>query len=122
MNRVFLVWAPRIHRPAIAVLLGILAACLTIGCGAPGAPQPPSLNLPEPVSNLSAVRIGNSVHLAWLMPTRSTDHVTLEHPVKVQVCRALENGSCANLGSLLLGPGKEGTYTDELPANLTQGL
>ena len=121
MNRVLLVLAPRTNRPAIAVLLAILAACLSIGCGAPGAPQPPSLNLPAPVLNLSAVRIGNSVHLAWLMPTRTTDHVTLQHPVKVQVCRALENGPCANLASLLLAPGKEGAYTDELPADLTQG-
>jgi hypothetical protein len=121
MNRVLLVLAPRINRPAIAVLLAIFTACLTIGCGAPGAPQAPSLNLPAPVLNLSAVRIGNSVHLAWLMPTHTTDHVTLEHPVKVQVCRALKNGPCANLASVLLAPGKEGAYTDELPANLTQG-
>jgi hypothetical protein len=122
MNRELLVLAPRINYPSIAVLLAILAACSTIGCGAPGAPQPPSLSLPAPVLNLSAVRIGNSVHLAWLMPTRTTDHVTLQHPVKVQVCRALENGPCVNLASLLLAPGKEGAYTDELPSDLTQRL
>ncbi len=121
MNRRFLVLAPRINHLTIAVLLAILPAGSTIGCGAPAAPQPPSLNLPMPVLNLSAVRIGNSVHLAWTMPTHTTDHIALQHPVKVQVCRALENGDCANLGSLSLAAGKEGAYTDELPADLAQG-
>ena len=121
MNRRFLVLAPRINHLTIAVLLAILPAASTIGCGAPAAPQPPSLNLPTPVLNLSAVRIGNSVHLAWTMPTHTTDRIALQHPVKVQVCRALENGDCANVGSLSLTAGKEGAYTDELPGDLAQG-
>ncbi len=121
MNRRFLVLASRINHLTIAVLLAILPAGSTIGCGAPAAPQPPSLNLPLPVVNLSAVRIGNSVHLAWTMPTHTTDHLALQRPVKVQVCRALENGDCANVGSLSLTAGKEGAYTDELPADLAQG-
>ncbi len=120
MHRKLLVSVPRIASSAFA-LLTILASGTTMGCGAPAAPQPPSLNLPMPVLNLSAVRIGNSVHLAWTMPTRTTDHITLEHPVKVQACRALGNGPCANLGSLSLAPGKDGAYTDELPADLVQG-
>jgi hypothetical protein len=121
MNRRFLVLAPRINHLTIAVLLAILPAGSTIGCGAPAAPQPPSLNLPLPVLNLSAVRIGNSVHLAWTMPTHTTDHIALQRPVKVQVCRALENGVCTNVGGLSLAAGKEGAYTDELPADLAQG-
>src|ERR1700678_556979 len=117
MNHKLLVLAPRINHLTIAVLLAIS----TVGCGAPAAPQPPSLNLPTPVLNLSAIRIGNSVHLAWTMPTRTTDHIALQHPVKVQVCRAIEKSPCANVGSLTLEPGKEGAYTDELPADLAQG-
>jgi hypothetical protein len=120
MHRKLLFSAPRIVISAFA-LLTILAAAMTMGCGAPAAPQPPSLNLPIPVLNLSAVRIGNSVHLAWTMPTRTTDRIALQHPVKIQVCRALGNGPCANLGSLSLAPGKEGVYADELPAELIQG-
>ena len=87
----------------------------------PGRQAPPSLNLPTPVLNLSAVRIGNSVHLAWTTPTHTTDRIALEHSVKVQVCRALEKGPCTNVGSLSVEPGKEGVYTDELPSNLVQG-
>src|SRR6202012_1355424 len=102
-------------------LFTILASGSGVGCGSVGPPHPPSLNLPTPVLNLSAVRIANSVHLAWTMPTRTTDHVALQHPVKVQVCRALENGPCANVGSVSVEPGKEGAYTDELPGDLCQG-
>jgi hypothetical protein len=105
----------------VALLFGSTVASTTMGCGSPAAPQPPSLNLPIPVLNLSAVRRGNSVHLAWTMPTRTTDRVALVHPIAVEVCRALESGACAKVGSLLLSPGGAGTYSDQLPADLTQG-
>jgi hypothetical protein len=120
MHRKLLVSAPRTASFTFA-LLTILIAGTGIGCGSPGAPAPPSLNLPTPVLNLSAVRIGNSVHLAWTTPTHTTDRIALEHSVKVQVCRALEKGPCTNVGSLSVEPGKEGVYTDELPSNLVQG-
>ena len=120
MHRKLLVSAPRIASSAFALLTILAAGTTTIGLRAPAAPQPPSLNLPIPVLNLSAVRIGNSVHLAWTMPTHTTDQIALRHPVTVQVCRALGNGLCANVGSLSLAPGKEGAYTDELPADLAQ--
>ena len=89
-----------------------------IGCGAPAAPAPPSLNLPTPVVNLSAVRIGDSVHLAWTMPTRTTDHLPLRHPVTARICRAVDGDPCTNAGTLSLAPGAAGTYTDVLPSDL----
>jgi hypothetical protein len=94
---------------------------LLVGCGSPGAPLPPSLNLPTPVVNLSAARVGDSVHLAWTMPKRNTDRIDLRHPVLAQVCRAVENGPCTSIGKLLLAPGGAGEYTDPLPADLAQG-
>jgi hypothetical protein len=110
-------------RVPLGVLLGVLVALLLLlaGCGSPGAPQPPSLNLPTPVVNLSAARVGDSVHLAWTMPTRNTDRIALRHPIPTQVCRAVENGPCASIGKLLLAPGGAGEYTDPLPADLAQG-
>ena len=93
------------NRKLLVSALAFLLASSIIGCGTPAAPEPPSLNLPIPVLNLSAVRIGDSVHLAWTMPTRTTDHLTLKHPVTVQVCRAVESGPCANIASLNLPPG-----------------
>jgi len=100
--------------------LPLIMACSMVGCGAPAAPAPPSLNLPTPVLNLSAVRIGDSVHLAWTMPTRTTDHLPLRHPVRVQICRGTDSGPCTNAGTLSLAPGAAGTYTDVLPSDLSQ--
>jgi hypothetical protein len=100
--------------------LPLIMACAMVGCGAPAAPAPPSLNLPTPAVNLSAVRIGDSVRLAWTMPTRTTDHLPLRHPVKVQICRGIDNGPCTNTGTLSLAPGVAGTYTDVLPSDLSR--
>jgi hypothetical protein len=102
------------------LLLFPVLALLMVGCGSPGAPEPPSLNLPAPVANLKAVRVGDSVQLDWTLPTHTTDHVPLKHPITAQICRAIENEACVVVGSLTLPPGKAGAYTDPLPPNLRQ--
>jgi hypothetical protein len=99
--------------------LPLIMAFAMVGCGAPAAPAPPSLNLPTPVVNLSAVRIGDSVHLSWTMPVRTTDHLPLRHPVTTRICRAVDGAACTNVGTLSLAPGAAGTYTDVLPSDLS---
>ena len=105
--------------PAFALPLAMV--CTMIGCGAPAAPAPPSLNLPAPVANLSAVRIGDSVHLTWTMPTRTTDHLPLRHPVTARICRAVDGGACTSAGTLSVAPGGAGVYNDTLPSDLSHG-
>jgi hypothetical protein len=107
------------NRKLLVFALPLGMACTMVGCGAPAAPAPPSLNLPMPVVNLSAVRIGDSVHLAWIMPTRTTDHLALRHPITAQICRGMDSGPCTNTGTLSLAPGAAGTYTDALPSDLS---
>ena len=102
--------------PAITIWLSLYLG----GCGAPAAPLPPSLKLPAPVQNLAAVRVGNSVRLDWTMPTRTTDKIVLREAIPVQICRAVGTGPCAVTGNLKLEPGKAGTYSDQLPADLVQ--
>jgi hypothetical protein len=109
------------NRKLLVFALALWVGCTTIGCGAPAAPQPPSLNLPIPVLNLSAARVGDSVRLAWAMPTRTTDHVALKRPVTVQVCRAVEAGACATVATLSVAAGAAGAYTDALPSDLSHG-
>ena len=109
------------NRKLLVFALALWGACTTTGCGAPAAPQPPSLNLPIPVLNLSAGRIGDSVRLAWTMPTRTTDHVPLKHPVTVQVCRAVDGGTCAPVTTLNVAAGAAGAYADALPSDLSHG-
>jgi Fibronectin type III domain len=110
------------NRKLLVFALPLGMACTMVGtmvgCGAPAAPAPPSLNLPTPVVNLSAARIGDSIHLAWTMPTRTTDHLPLRHPVTTRICRAVDGDACTNVGTLSLAPGAAGTYTDVLPSDL----
>jgi hypothetical protein len=109
------------NRKLLVFALALWVACTMAGCGAPAAPQPPSLNLPNPVLNLSAVRIGDSVRLAWTMPTRTTDHVALKHPITVQVCRSVDGGACAPVTTLNVAAGAAGAYADALPSDLSHG-
>lgn len=92
------------------------------GCGTPGAPQPPSLNLPEPVQDLSAIRTGNQVALTWTMPKRNTDKTALKADVETRVCRREGSGPCDPAGAdLKIAPGKPGSFTDVLTGSFASG-
>jgi hypothetical protein len=79
------------------------------------APQPPSLKLPEPVTNLTAQRTGNQVELRWTMPKRATDKVLLVGDQRAEVCRHVDSKACVIAGKLLLAPQAAATFTDHLP-------
>jgi hypothetical protein len=92
------------------------------GCGTPGAPMPPSLKLPDPVTDLSAVRTGNQVSLTWTMPRKNTDKLLLKGELPVRICRKESSGACVAIPSgLSLAPGADGEFTDTLPAALASG-
>jgi hypothetical protein len=59
------------------------------GCGTPGAPQPPSLGIPVPVSDLRALRQGERVLLSWTPPQETTDRQRIRHPGPVLICRTI---------------------------------
>lgn len=101
---------------------GVLAlAAALAGCGTPGPPQPPSLMLPAPVTNLAALRSGDQVNLTWTMPRRTTDRVLLKGPIPVHICRKEDNGPCATAADLRLAPGTDGSFADTLPGALAAG-
>jgi hypothetical protein len=98
------------------------AALGVTGCGMPGAPLPPSLNLPDRVGDLSAVRTGGQVALAWTMPTKNTDKMLLKGNVAVRVCRNEQGAAgCSAVTTLQLAPGANCAFTDSLPAALAAG-
>jgi hypothetical protein len=70
-----------------------LTVIFAIGCAAPGAPEPPSLELARPVRNLRATRKGNEVHLTWSVPVETTDHHAFRRVGATQVCRSLGSPS-----------------------------
>ncbi len=110
------------HRWGWAALPVALAAGLALsGCGTPGVPLPPSLKLPDPVTDLSATRTGNQVTLTWTMPKKNTDKLLLKGDVPVSVCRKEGAGNCNPAGNLLLAPGADGVFTETLPPALAAG-
>jgi hypothetical protein len=98
---------------------------LVASCGTPGAPQPPSLNLPDLITDLSAARNGNHVALSWTMPRRNTDKLLLKGIVAVRVCRregsSADTSGCDSAGELELAPGLKGSFAEMLPSSLSTG-
>jgi hypothetical protein len=107
--------------------LGLMAAvaltAVLCGCGTPGAPQPPSLNLPDRVADLAAARTGNQVELTWTMPKRNTDKLLLKDDIAVRICRKDATAiACSVAGAdLVLAPAAKGTFTETLPPALASG-
>lgn len=76
---------PRFRAAVACLALGLMS--WLAGCASPGQPQPPSLHLPGPVTNLVAERVGNEVRLTWDMPAISTQGDALRGPVTATLCR-----------------------------------
>ncbi len=72
-------------------LFCVLATALLAGCGAPGIPIPPSLELAKPVTDLRAVRKGDKVYLAWSIPIETIERRAIRHPGPTRVCRSLDD-------------------------------
>jgi hypothetical protein len=108
--------------PIIALAAILIGSAALAGCGMPGAPQPPSLNLPNRVSNLTAVRNGDQVSLTWKMPVRTTDKVTLRAPVSARICRNESNSApCDPVTTLRFAPGADVSFADALSPTLASG-
>ena len=60
------------HQLAVGLSTLLLAAALP-ACGIRGRPQPPLIILPAVVSDLSAVRLGDEVHLEFTVPEANAD-------------------------------------------------
>ncbi len=78
----------------LASIAGLLLLPILLGCGTPGVPLPPSLELPQPVQDLRASRKGNTVTLVWTVPRETTDrtNIKLRRLGPTQVCRGLTVG------------------------------
>lgn len=50
---------------------------LLVSCGYPGPPQPPALNLPQPITNLSAVQVGDKIVVRFTTPARTTEDLPI---------------------------------------------
>ena len=106
---------------ATAALALATAALAFSGCGTPAAPQPPSLNLPEPVQDLIAERAGSQVTLHWTMPKKTTDKVLLNSPVEARIGRAEPGQKASQAGTVTADPNVAGAFQENLPSELQSG-
>jgi hypothetical protein len=86
------------------ILIGcILLLTMLTGCGTPGAPQLPSLQLARPIDDLTASRKGNKVQLDWTLPRKNTDRTLVKNIPETRVCRrdgTALMGGCTEVGTV----------------------
>ncbi len=93
-----------------------------VGCGIPGPPQPPSLNLPVPVTELRAQRVGDSVELQWTDSSQNTDKTPVRTPGIASVCLETSlDGPCPVVQQVQALPGSTVTAALSLPGALRTG-
>ncbi len=109
------------------ILLIATALLGMVSCGSPGAPMPPSLQLPQPVSDLKAARKADKVSLSWTTPRETTDKTNLTRLGPTRVCRgvgvAVIDECPQPIGVLQAAQtpaGKKLEYADTLPQRLQQ--
>ncbi|HZD47398.1 MAG TPA: hypothetical protein VE178_01520, partial [Silvibacterium sp.] len=107
-------------RVALAAL-ALPPLLIPAGCGTPAAPLPPSLKLPTPVTDLTAVRYGDEVRLHWTMPRRTTDKVLLKGPQQARICRRVQAGSCETAADQAFAPDAPADFIDPLPPSVVSG-
>src|SRR5690349_5681926 len=98
-------------------LLLCLAVFMT-ACGTPGAPQPPSLNLAKPVSDLKAVRSGDEVELTWTVPTETTDGAKFRHRGQSKICAAADQPRIEQCTPLTTMPTPKDQKTASVAVNI----
>jgi hypothetical protein len=116
---------------SVGRLLSLVALGFTIGCASPGPPKAPSLNLPQPVNDLTAQRTGDVVELHFTAPRISTDKLPLFDPrhhhtaINGIVCREVTPHHCDNVGNmpvqLTAADHLALSFRDTLPSELTSG-
>jgi hypothetical protein len=75
---------------ALKIVAFLGAPLFLVNCATMAPPQPPSLELPQPPTDLHAVRKGEKVILTWTVPGRTTDRQRIHTVGLTRICRGLE--------------------------------
>jgi hypothetical protein len=111
------------------LLLALGMVVWLAGCASIGPPEPPSLELPKPPTDLHAARKGDRVTLTWTIPARTTDRRSVRYLGKTRICRSVnpapvncnapvgEVAAPADFAGAKNAGGKKltATFTDTLP-------
>jgi hypothetical protein len=111
-------------------MLALAAPLLFTACASMAPPQPPSLELPRPPTDLRGVRKGDTVILTWTIPDHTTDRQKVQTLGRTRICRGVEEHltACGTpVGEAESAPGAakagtkkkaEASYTDSLPTRM----
>ncbi len=106
--------------------LALVGCAALVACGTPGAPRPPSLELPRPVDDFAATRKGDKVTLTWTPSRDNTDGTPVRRPGITRICRGVNDfpmTACTQMvADVSIAPVGEQkfAYTDTLPSDLEQ--
>ncbi len=76
--------------PARKLALVLSTSIVLAGCASIGPPEPPSLELPKPPTDLRGVRKGDKVTFTWTIPARTMDRKSVRYLGKTRICRSLD--------------------------------
>ncbi len=107
-----------IRRQVRGIVLILLATVAITGCGTPGAPQPPTLNLPQPITDLTAERTADTVRLTWTMSAQTTDKLPVKGAITAHICRRDGDGPCERVASEPVAVAADASFIDTLPSGL----
>lgn len=63
----------------------LIFATLLPGCGVPGEPLPPLLEIPAPVKDLTAAQVGEHLDVEWSRPSLTTEGTRAQRLARVEV-------------------------------------
>jgi hypothetical protein len=80
----------RIRSPIATLLLLAQAAgtCFLLGCGVQGPPQPPRVEVPERVTDLTVFQVGRTLEIRCALPQQALDGERLAKPLEIEILRA----------------------------------
>jgi hypothetical protein len=82
---------PRITSQIAAVVLLAQAVGISflLGCGVQGPPEPPRVEVPKRVTDLSVFQVGRTVEIQFALPQQATDGERLTKPLEIEILHAL---------------------------------
>jgi hypothetical protein len=87
-----LTWTPAFAGVTAVALVLLLAQaaglCFLLGCGVQGPPQPPRVEVPERVTDLTAFQVGRTLAIRFTLPQQATDGERLTKPLEIEILRA----------------------------------
>jgi len=77
--------AQRCH---LFLLIILFAFCFLLACGIQGPPQPPRVEQPEKVTDLTVTQVGRTLEISFTVPRLAADRERLTKPVEIELLRS----------------------------------